>query len=263
MSIDLHCQSLGIGEIRLVIVHHKSADRGTTRTDWLESRHSFAFGGWNPPGRWGFRALRALNEDRVAPGTGFGPHPHRVMEILTVVLEGALEHRDSSGARSLVRAGDIALMGAGGGIVHSEWNASDTDPLHFLQIWLQPVRAPVAPRHALGSGLFPVGPEAAPGARLVAGPDGSGAELRLALDVAVHAGRVVSGAPEPIALKPGRAAWVQAVRGGLRANGTSLSAGDGLAIEGEPGVQLSGEPEGDFLLFDLADENGREKSWVD
>ena len=233
-------------------VLHKSADRGITRTSWLESRHSFSFGSWYRPDRPGFRSLRVLNEDRVAPGAGFGPHPHRDMEILTLVLGGALEHLDSSGGRSLLHAGDVAHMRAGSGIVHSEWNASETEPLHFLQVWLRPAHSGTPPHHELRRQLFPVDGDTAEGPRVVAGPTGAGPALGLEQDARVHAGRARADAPVHFPLGVGRAAWVQAVRGGLFANGTRLAAGDGLGIEKEFGVVLTGEPEGDFLVFDLA-----------
>ncbi len=228
----------------------ESADRGATRTGWLESLHSFSFGDWRAPHRPGFRALRVLNEDRVAPGSGFGPHPHRDMEILTLVLSGALEHRDSSGARSLLHPGDVAWMGAGRGVVHSEWNASGAQPVHFLQIWLRPGRRGLEPAHDVRRGVFPLGEDAPEGLRLLAGPEVGEGALRLRSDARVLAGRV-RGRTLHHPLEPGRGAWVQAVRGGLAVNGTPLSAGDGVAIQQESTRVLTGEPEGDFLVFDL------------
>ncbi len=231
---------------------HKAADRGASRLGWLESRHSFSFGDWFDPRRRGFRTLRVLNEDRVAPGAGFGPHPHRDLEILTVVLEGALEHRDSSGVRSLLRAGDVQRMSAGRGVVHSEWNASDSDELHFLQIWLRPARSGLVPGHQDGRGLFPVGSDAPAGLRPLASAQGEDGAVRIHQDASVFAGRVAGESPLAHSLAAGRGAWLQAVRGGLFVNGIRLSAGDGLAIEDEASVEVSGDPEGDFLLFDLA-----------
>jgi redox-sensitive bicupin YhaK (pirin superfamily) len=231
---------------------YKSTDRGVSRLDWLDSRHSFSFGGWYDPQRLGFRSLRVLNEDRIAPGAGFGAHPHRDMEILTVVLQGSLEHRDSSGARSLLRAGDVQRMSAGRGVVHSEWNASDTESLHLLQIWLQTASPGIAPSHETGRALFPVDGDAPAGLRALATRrDGEGA-LRIHQDALVLAGRADGEAELLHSLAPGRGAWVQSVCGGLVANGISLEAGDGLAIDGVRDVTLVGEPAGDFLLFDLA-----------
>ncbi len=243
---------------------HKSADRGSTRTGWLESRHGFSFAGWYDPARMGFRALRVLNEDRVAPGAGFGPHPHRDMEILTVVLAGTLEHGDSTGGRSLLRAGDVAHMRAGSGVVHSEWNASETEPLHFLQVWLRPARTGLEPDHGVLRAGFPVGGAAATETRIVASGHGDDAALRLAQDAVVHAVRVASGAPVHFYLAPGRGAWVQAVRGELVVNGARLAAGDALAIADETAVVVAGEPEGDALLFDLGPAHtNQEATWDD
>ncbi len=233
-----------------MLEHHKSADRGTTRTDWLESRHGFSFAGWHDPRRMGFRTLRVLNEDRVAPGAGFGAHPHRDMEILTVVLDGALEHRDSSGARSVLRAGDVQRMSAGTGVAHSEWNASETEPLHFLQVSLFPERPGLEPGHEDGRALFPAG-EDAPGLRVLASDRNTEGALALHQDATVYAGRADEG-PLRHALAEGRGAWVQAVRGSLVVNGVRLAPGDGLAVEDERVLEIAGEPAGDFLLFDLA-----------
>ncbi len=229
---------------------YKAADRGTTRTGWLESRHSFSFAGWFDPGRLGFRTLRVLNDDRVAPGAGFGPHPHRDMETLTVVLSGALEHRDSSGATTVLEAGDVQRMSAGRGVVHSEWNASDREDLRFLQIWIRPAASGLEPGHEEGRALFPVQEGAASGLRPVATSRGRAGGLSIHQDATVLAGRAAAGDPLRHELAPGRGAWVQAVSGGLAVNGVEMEAGDGLAIEGEPGLTFSGQ--GDFLLFDLA-----------
>jgi len=231
---------------------HPSEERGRTGMDWLESRHSFSFAGWHEPGRMGFRSLRVLNEDRIAPGTGFGPHPHRDMEILTIVLAGALEHRDSSGARSVLRAGDVQRMSAGRGVLHSEWNASDTETLHLLQIWLRPARLGLEASHEEARGLFPVGDAKPRGLRAVAAAGGGTDVLRIHQDAVVYAGRVDGGESRVHPLAAGRGAWVQAVRGALVVNGAPLAAGDGLGIENEPEIVLSGSPEGDLLLFDLA-----------
>jgi len=231
---------------------HPSEARGSTRTVWLESLHSFSFADWDDPRYRGFRALRVINEDRVAAGAGFGPHPHRDMEILTVVLEGALEHRDSSGAQTVLRGGDVQRMSAGRGVVHSELNASDTDPVRFLQIWLRPSRAGLAPSHEEGRGLFPVDDDAPASLCVLASRDGEGGVLSLHQDASVLAGRVNGSDPLLHVLAPGRGAWLQAVSGGLRVNGERLAAGDGLAVEGEPQLAVEGNPAGSFLLFDLA-----------
>ncbi|MDJ0848967.1 MAG: pirin family protein [Myxococcota bacterium] len=232
---------------------HKAAHRGTTRLDWLESRHGFSFGAWFDPARVGFRTLRVLNDDRVAPGAGFGPHPHRDMEILTVVLAGRLEHRDSSGVRTLLGPGDVQRMSAGRGVVHSEWNASETEELRFLQIWLRPATSGLAPSHEEGRGLFPTASDAPAGLRTLASAAGEDGAVTIHQDARVLAGRAAPGALLSHRLAPGRGAWIQAVRGGLSVNDVQLAAGDGLAVEDEAELLLSGGPEGgDFLLFDLA-----------
>lgn len=231
---------------------HSSQARGATRTDWLDSRHSFSFAGWHDPRFVGFRDLRVLNEDRVAPGAGFGPHPHRDMEILTVVLAGALEHRDSSGVSTVLHAGDVQRMSAGRGVVHSEWNASDTDPVKFLQIWLFPLRPGLAPSHEEGRGLFPLDDDAEASLRVVASGDGEGGALSLHQDATVLAGSANGSQSLQYGLAPGRGAWLQAVSGGLRVGGETLAAGDGIAVEGESRLEVEGDPAGRFLLFDLA-----------
>jgi redox-sensitive bicupin YhaK (pirin superfamily) len=231
---------------------HKASDRGISRLDWLESRHSFSFADWNDPNRMGFRSLRVLNEDRVAPGAGFGPHPHRNMEILTVVLEGELEHRDSSGARTVLEAGDVQRMSAGSGVVHSEWNASKDDALHLLQIWLRPSRFEFAASHAESRGLFPVQDGEPAKFRALASQSGGEGVLEIQQDATIYSGRVVSGESVHHRPAPGRGVWVQAVRGDLVVNGVRLAAGDALQIENEESVALAGDPQGDFLLFDLA-----------
>ncbi|MFT5359007.1 MAG: redox-sensitive bicupin YhaK (pirin superfamily) [Polyangiales bacterium] len=231
---------------------HKGSDRGTSRLAWLESRHSFSFADWHDSSAMGFRSLRVLNEDRVAAGAGFGRHPHRDMEILTVVLEGALEHRDSSGARSVLRAGDTQHMSAGSGVIHSESNASDKEALRFLQIWLHPATSGTVPRHAESRGLFPVDGRSPTGLRPLATNVGGDGALDINVDAKVFAGRVDANIPVEHPLASERGAWVQAVRGELIVNGIRMVSGDGLSIENEQSVVLSGDPEGDFLLFDLA-----------
>ena len=231
---------------------HKGSDRGISRLDWLESRHSFSFADWNDPNRLGFRSLRVLNEDRVAPGAGFGPHLHRNMEILTVVLEGELEHRDSSGARTVLEADDVQRMSAGSGVVHSEWNASNSEALRFLQIWLRPGQSRVPPSHAESRGLFPVNDDEPAALRALASRSGGEGVFEIQQDATVYSGRVVSGEAVHHRPAPGRGVWVQAVRGELVVNGVRLAAGDGLQIENEESVALAGDPQGDFLLFDLA-----------
>ena len=232
--------------------HFKARDRGADRLDWLDTRYSFSFAGWHDPSRMGFHSLRVLNEDRIAPGKGFGRHPHRDMEILTVVLKGALKHEDSSGSGAILRAGDIQRMSAGRGISHSEWNASNDESLHLLQIWIHPTGGGTAPSHAEARGLFPIGEEAAAGLRTLAAPAGAGGALEIGQDAIVYAGRVVADSPIHHPIEDGRGTFVHAVRGRLLANGTALDPGDALALEDESELELIGEPSADFLLFDLA-----------
>ena len=230
----------------------KASDRGADRLDWLDTRYSFSFAGWHDPSRMGFRSLRVLNEDRIAPGTGFDRHSHRDMEILTVVLEGALVHEDSSGSGAILRAGDVQRMSAGRGISHSEWNASKEEALQLLQVWIVPSERGAEPSHAEARGLFPVDEEAPAGLRTLVAAAGAGSALEIGQDAAVYGGRVLADAPIHHAIEEGRGAFVHAVRGRLFVNGTPLEPGDALALEGEPGLEFSGDPSADFLLFDLA-----------
>lgn len=230
----------------------KASDRGAERLDWLDTRYSFSFAGWHDPSRMGFRSLRVLNEDRIAPGMGFGSHPHRDMEILTVVLGGALVHEDSAGSRAILRAGDVQRMSAGRGISHSEWNASNDEALHLLQIWIQPARRGMVPSHAEASGLFPVGEDEKAGLRTLIAPAGAGGPLEIGQDAAVYGGRVLADKPLHHSIKEGRGVFVHAVRGRLLVNGTPLEPGDALALEDESALELVGDSSADFLLFDLA-----------
>ena len=231
---------------------HKSGDRGTSRMRWLDSRHSFSFAGWHDPSRMGFRSLRVLNEDRVAPGTGFGPHPHRDMEILTVILDGALEHRDSSGNHSVLRAGDVQGMSAGLGVAHSEWNASDREELHFLQIWLLPAERGLEPGYQEARQVLVAGNPTKGGMRPVASATGGDGVLEIHADATVYAGGLGDRATAIHSVTPGRGVWVQAFEGDLRVNGVPLTAGDGLEVVDEERVEIAGDPAGRFLLFDLA-----------
>ncbi len=230
----------------------KASDRGADRLDWLDTRYSFSFADWHDPSRMGFRSLRVLNEDRIAPGMGFGRHAHRDMEILTVVLEGELSHEDSAGSKAILRAGDIQRMSAGRGVSHSEWNASSEEALHLLQIWIMPRERGGQPSHAEAHGLFPMGEASPPGLRTLVTPARDGTALEIGQDAAVYAGRVLADAPLHHLIEAGRGAFVHAVRGRLEVNGTPLEPGDALALEGESELSFSGDPTADFLLFDLA-----------
>jgi redox-sensitive bicupin YhaK (pirin superfamily) len=225
-----------------------AADRGRTRIDWLDSRHTFSFGEWHDPAHMGFRALRVINDDRVAAGAGFPTHGHADMEILSYVLEGALEHRDSLGTGSVIRPGDVQRMSAGTGVRHSEQNASRTEPVHFLQIWILPDRR----GHAPGYEQKTV-PEAERRGRLrlVASGDGRDDSVTLHQDVALWTGVLAEGERAELALAPGRHAWVHVARGAATVNGEALGEGDGAALSDERAVTIEGRG-GEVLVFDLA-----------
>ncbi|HXZ84649.1 MAG TPA: pirin family protein [Myxococcota bacterium] len=227
----------------------RSGERGQARHGWLESRHTFSFADYHDPEHMGFRALRVLNEDRVQPGQGFPPHSHRDMEILTCVLEGALQHQDSLGNSSVIRPGELQRMTAGTGVTHSEYNASREAPVHFLQIWIIPARPSLRPGYEqrdFGSG------EMRDRLRLVASPDGRDGSLTLHQDATVHLGRLAQGTRIRQPLAAGRFAWVQVARGELRLNGETLQAGDGAAVSGEPALELEALAPAQLLVFDLA-----------
>lgn len=224
-----------------MITVRKSDDRGAFDFGWLKTAHTFSFGSYHDPAHMGFRSLRVINEDHVAPGTGFDLHPHQHMEIITVVLDGAIAHRDSLGNRSTLRAGEVQRMSAGTGIMHSEHNASKSEPLHLLQIWLRPDRRDLAPSYEQRNFLDADGP-----VTLLVSPDAADGSLRIHQDARLY--RVVGEANIPLA--PGRAAWVQVMRGRAEIDGVTLHAGDGAAVTDLPAVTLSGDH--DSLVFDLA-----------
>src|SRR5262245_13019550 len=206
-----------------MITVHKAAERGRTRIAWLDSRHSFSFGDYSDPQRMSFRSLRVINDDRIAPGGGFGMHPHRDMEILTFVLDGALEHKDSLGHAQALRPGEVQRMSAGTGIWHSEYNASKSEPVHLFQIWIQPDTRGVAPAYEQKT----VFADAENGIRKVAGPAGAGATFDIHQDAEVYQGRLRPGDTIEQALPAGRHAWLQVMRGALDVkDGQSLRQGD-------------------------------------
>jgi len=226
----------------------RSEERGSTRTDWLDSRHTFSFNRYYDPRYMGFRSLRVINEDRVAPGGAFPEHSHRDMEILTYVLEGSLKHQDSTGAGSTLVLGDIQRMTAGSGITHSEVNPSQTEPVHFLQIWIDPSEKNLPPSYQK---TFI--PEEDMWERLcvVASPDGREKSLTIHQDAIVYAIALMPGQSVTHGLAPGRAAWVQVVRGEISVNGQRLAAGDGAAIAGEEQITIECSARAEALLFDL------------
>ncbi len=236
-----------------MITLRPSAERGHFDHGWLDTRHTFSFAGYQDPAHMGFRHLRVINEDVVQPDRGFGTHPHRDMEIVTYVLEGALEHRDSMGNTGVIGAGEVQRMTAGTGITHSEYNASSSEPVHLMQIWITPAEIGLTPgyeQHALldsRTGLD----ESASALRLVASPDAQDGSLLIHQDVRLHAVTLVAGGRARIALRPGRHAWLQVVRGELALNGLYLSPGDGAAVSDEAALDLRASSAAHALLFDL------------
>ena len=226
-----------------------SAERLHTRIGWLDSRHTFSFGEHIDPRHMGFRALRVINEDRVAPGKGFGTHPHRDMEIISYVLDGALRHEDSLGTGSVINVGDVQRITAGTGVLHSERNASDSKPAHFLQIWLHPERTRLRPGYEQRT--FPL--ENRRGRlTLIASRDSREGSIGVHQDVDLFSAVLASGQRVKHPLKPGRHAWIQIARGDVAVNGTALHAGDGAAVSDETELDLAASSDAELLLFDLA-----------
>ena len=223
----------------------KAVDRGHFDHGWLDTYHTFSFADYYDPEFMGFRALRVINEDRVQPGRGFGTHSHRDMEIVTYVLEGELQHRDSMGTGSIIRPGEVQRMSAGTGVLHSEVNPSRDRSVHLLQIWLLPDRRGLKPEYEQKT--FPA-EERTERLRLVASHDGSDGSLTIHQDAKILAGTIRDSVQYE--LQPGRYAWLQVARGGLDLNGQTLNAGDGAAIENEPTLTLRGK-DAEVLLFDL------------
>ena len=232
-----------------MITIRKAESRGRTDAGWLDSRHSFSFGEYWDPRHMGFGPLRVINDDRVAGGGGFPPHPHADMEIVSYVLEGALQHRDSLGTGSVIRPGDVQRMSAGTGIRHSEFNASDTEPVRFLQIWILPEAGGFAPSY--GQSTF--GDEGlANRLRLVASRDGRDGALTINRDVDLYAGRLKDGTEVGHAFAPGRLGWLQVAKGGVTLNGQDLDEGDGAAIERQAALTITARGDAEVLLFDMA-----------
>lgn len=226
----------------------KAENRGHANHGWLDSYHTFSFAGYYDPEHMGFRSLRVINEDRVDPGHGFGSHPHRDMEIISYVVEGALAHQDSTGGSSTIQAGEVQVMSAGTGILHSEFNPSKTDRVHFLQIWLLPDRKGVTPGYS--QQLF--SNEEKQGTwRLIASPEGRDASLTIHQDVDLYATRLQTGDRLEKSLRH-RYAWVQIIKGGGLLNGQLLEAGDGIALNEIDSVILEANSDLEALLFDLA-----------
>jgi len=224
-------------------------ERGHTNLGWLDSYHTFSFGDYHDPDHMGFSDLRVINEDRVKPGKGFGTHGHRDMEILSLVLEGALEHKDSMGTGSTIRPGDVQRMSAGTGVTHSEFNPSKDAPVHFLQIWILPERAGLRPEYE--QKRFPEA-ERRGRLRLIASRDGREGSVTIHQDASVYVASLDAGQRVEHRPAAGRSAWVQVARGSLKLNGKALEAGDGAAIAGEAELTITALEPSELLLFDLA-----------
>ncbi len=227
----------------------RAEDRGHANHGWLNSHHTFSFGGYYDPRHTGFATLRVINEDTVAPGGGFATHGHKDMEIVTYVLEGALEHRDSLGTGSVVRPGDVQRMSAGTGVTHSEYNASDSEPVHFLQIWMLPEANGLTPSYEQKTfsdrdkrGVL----------RLIGSRDGRDGSVTIHQKLDLYATLLNKGDVVRHELAPGRRAWVQIARGSALLGQETLNPGDGAAIVGPASIVLSGTSEAEALLFDMA-----------
>ncbi|MBD2460589.1 pirin family protein [Oscillatoria sp. FACHB-1407] len=233
-----------------MITIRPAQERGVANFGWLDSRHTFSFGNYYDPAHMGFADLRVINEDKVTPGQGFGTHGHRDMEIISYVLEGALEHKDSIGTGSVIRPGDVQRMSAGTGIMHSEFNASNADPVHFLQIWILPERKGIEPGYEQKT----FSTEEKQGKlRLVGSRDGRDGSITIHQDVNLYATALKAGDTVEHTLASDRVVWVQVARGAVQLNDRPLSAGDGAAITQENLITLQGaSDDAEVLLFDMA-----------
>jgi redox-sensitive bicupin YhaK (pirin superfamily) len=227
----------------------RAAERGHAEHGWLDSRHTFSFADYHDERHMGFGALRVINEDRVQPGQGFGTHSHRDMEIISYVLEGALEHKDSLGNGSVLRPGQVQRMSAGTGVRHSEFNSSQTELVHFLQIWIVPERAGSPPGYE--ERVFADG-EKRGRLRLIASRDGREGSVVVHQDVDLYSALLAPNEKVEQELRPGRRAWVQVARGRVEVNGEPLDAGDGAAATRETNVAIRGVADAEILLFDMA-----------
>ena len=233
-----------------MLVFRDRDSRGKAELGWLSSRHSFSFGNYFDPAHMGFRSLRVINEDRVVPGAGFPTHGHSDMEIISYVLDGALEHKDSLGTGAVIRPGEIQRMSAGTGVRHSEYNASVSDPVHFLQIWIEPARTGLDPGYEQ---------KALPGVGvdetrldLIGSPDGRGMSITIHQDVLLYRASIAPGGRLSVPLVPERHAWVQIVRGIVATQDGELRESDGLAVSSSSALEFSSETGAEMLIFDLA-----------
>jgi redox-sensitive bicupin YhaK (pirin superfamily) len=234
-------------EVHMIDVR-RANERGHAQHGWLDSFHSFSFADYYDPEHMGFGPLRVINEDRVRPGKGFGTHGHRDMEIISYVLEGGLTHKDSMGNGSTIRPGDVQRMSAGTGVMHSESNASDTDPVHFLQIWIEPNRRGVKPGYE--EKRFEADSKRGR-LRLIASPDGAEGSVTLNQDARVYAALLDGGDAVEHAAAPDRRVYLHVVRGQIEANGQALGPGDAMKLTRESRIQLAHARAAEVLLFDL------------
>lgn len=233
-----------------MITIRKADDRGHADYGWLNTHHTFSFGNYYDPAYMGFRGLRVINDDTVAPGRGFGTHPHDNMEIITVVLNGTLRHKDSMGEGGHTQdltPGEVQHMSAGSGIMHSEFNPSADQPVHLYQIWIEPKADNVKPVY------HQTRPEPAKnGLRLVASEGGIEGSIPINADARLYKGQLDSGKSLSVAIPAGRHAWVQLLSGGLTVNGSTLETGDGASLSNESSLSLKADSDAEFLIFDLA-----------
>ena len=232
-----------------MITLRRSAERGHSNIGWLDSYFSFSFAGYYDPKHVGFRSLRVINDDRIEPAQGFGPHAHRDMEIITYMVEGKLRHRDSMGEQHVLGPNEVQTMSAGTGIVHSEFNASETEPSHSIQIWIEPAEEDVTPSYQQ---IAFDAAEKRGRLRLLAAPAGGATVIHQ--DARLYVSELAAKEQVALDLAPDRHAWIQVVRGNVLLNGLELNEGDGAAVSAEPSLAFAGSgPEGgEFLLFDLA-----------
>ena len=226
----------------------RSADRGHQDHGWLDTRHSFSFANYYDAQHMGFRSLRVINEDRIQEGMGFGTHPHRDMEIFSVILSGAIAHRDSMGNERVIKPGEIQLMSAGTGVTHSEFNPSETEPLHLLQIWLEPNQLGLTPSYTEWK------PDAATQAQsdvVVVSPDGRDSSATIHQDAIVRRLRLTPGAKKTYVVADGRALWLQVINGDMQIDGAQLHAGDGANTETSGPHQITANSTSEALIFDL------------
>ncbi len=227
----------------------RSEDRGVARLAWLDSKHSFSFGRYFDPNHMGFRDLRVINDDTVAPGAGFDTHPHRDMEIVTYPLSGGVAHKDTLGNETIVRAGEVQRMTAGTGIMHSEFNASQSDPVNFLQIWILPEREGLPPGYEQ---IAVSDADKRDSLRLVAARDGRDGALTIHQDVEIYASALSPGAALSHRLPAGRHAWLHLARGRATVNGEEILTGDGVAFSDVEVIEITAQDASELLLFDLA-----------